>query len=60
MTEELNKLELAVEKAILDVLNNKKSTPANKMQAANMGLKLIQARKGITGKGEEESFFSKK
>jgi hypothetical protein len=60
MTEEQNKLELAVEKAILDVLNNRKSTAANKMQAANMGLKLIEARKSNKASSDDESFFGKK
>lgn len=49
-------MEKAIEKAITDVLANKKSTATQKMQAANMGLKLIQARRGIKD-DDKENFF---
>lgn len=53
---EVSPMEKAIEKAVTDILNNKKSTATQKMQAANMGLKLIQARKGLED-DKGENFF---
>lgn len=51
-------MEKAIEKAITDVLNNKKSTPTQKMQAANMGLKLILAQRGQQ-EDKDDHFFGR-
>lgn len=49
----------ALEKGVLDILRNKKSTKADKLSAIDKGVKLAAIKHKVNDDGEEKGFFNK-
>jgi hypothetical protein len=49
----------ALEKGVLDIIKNKKSTKADKLSAINAGVRLAGIKHKIAGGDQDEGFFGK-
>ena len=49
----------ALEKGVLDIIKNKKSTKADKLSAINAGVRLAAIKHKVNGGDADEGFFSK-
>ena len=49
----------ALEKGVLDIIKNKKSTKADKLSAINAGVRLAAIKHKVQGGDQDEGFFGK-